>query len=85
MGSGQPNNFQGVATKYIAQGEIDPEAGDTIEGDPATMQRCRAHGKPYPIGMYASLSRRALTIIVDVPNEGAMFEALHATRVGAST
>jgi hypothetical protein len=34
-----------------------------------------------PIGMFFSLSRRAVTVIVDVPNEDAMFEVLHATWV----
>ena len=29
--------------------------------------------------MYFSLTRRAVTIIVDVPNEGSMFEALYDT------
>jgi len=36
-----------------------------------------------PIGIYASITRRAVTIIVDAPNADALFEALHATWVGA--
>ena len=31
--------------------------------------------------MYFSLVRRSITVIVDVPNEDTMFEALHATWV----
>lgn len=72
--------------KYIVQVEVDPDAGDLIEGDPATMQKVLGAWQALnPIGMYVSLTRRAITIIVDVPNEDAMFEALHATWVGAST
>lgn len=32
-----------------------------------------------PIGIYFSLTRRSATIIVDLPNEDAMFEALYDT------
>ena len=72
--------------KYIVQVEIDPEAGDAIEGDPATMQSVLGAWQALnPISMYFSLTRRALTVIVDVPNEDAMFEALHATWVGTSS
>ena len=72
--------------KYIVQVEVDPDAGDLIEGDPATMQKVLGAWQALnPIGMYVSLTRRAITIIVDLPNEDAMFEALHATWVGAST
>ena len=72
--------------KYVVQVEIDPEAGEAIEGDPATMQNVLgAWHALNPIGMYFSLTRRAVTIIVDLPNEDAMFEALHATWVGTSS
>ena len=72
--------------KYVVQVEIDPEAGESIEGDPATMQSVLGGWQALnPIGMYAALTRRALTIVVDVPNEDAMFEALHATWVGTGS
>ncbi len=32
-----------------------------------------------PIGMYFSITRRSVTIIVDVPNEDALFEAIYST------
>jgi len=35
--------------------------------------------------MYFNLTRRAMTIIVDVPNEDAFFEALHATWLVANS
>ena len=34
-----------------------------------------------PIGMYFATTRRAVTIIVDVPNEDPLLEALHHTWV----
>ena len=72
--------------KYVVQIEVDPEAGDAIEGDPATMQKVLGGWQALnPIGMYFSLTRRAVTVIVDVPNEDAMFEALHATWVATSS
>jgi hypothetical protein len=72
--------------KYIVQVEIDPEAGDAIEGDQAIMQSVLGAWQALnPIGMYFSLTRRAVTIILDVPNEDAMFEALHATWVGTTS
>jgi hypothetical protein len=72
--------------KYVVQVEIDPEAGTSIEGDPATMQKVLGTWQALnPIGMYFSMTRRAITIIVDVPNEDAMFEALHATWVGTDS
>jgi hypothetical protein len=71
---------------YVVQVEVDPEAGTSIEEDPATMQRVLGAWQALnPIGMYFSMTRRAVTIIVDVPNEDAMFEALHATWVGTSS
>jgi hypothetical protein len=42
----------------------------------------RAHQE---VAMYASMTHRELTIIVDIPNEDALFEALYATWVGART
>ena len=72
--------------KYIVQIEVDPEAGVEIEGDPETMQSMLGSWQALnPIGMYFSLTRRALTVVVDVPNEDAIFEALHATWVATSS
>ena len=69
--------------RYIVQAEVDPDAGIEIEANMEQMQSVIGAWQALnPIGMYASLTRRAITIIVDVPNEDAMFEALHATWVG---
>ena len=66
--------------KYIVQVEIDPETGIEIEANPKTLQELLEKWQALnPIGMYAYMDRRALTVIVDVPNEDAMFEALLAT------
>ena len=68
--------------KYIIQVELDPEAGIEVEAHPETIQEFMGKWEALnPIGMYFCLTRRAVTIIVDVPNEDAMFEALHATWV----
>ena len=72
--------------KYLVQVEVSPEAGVAIEGDPAVMQSVLGGWQALnPIGMYFSLTRRAVTIIVDVPNEDALFEALHATWVATNS
>ena len=72
--------------KYVVQVEVDPDAGIDIEEDSETMQSVMGAWQALnPIGMYFSLTRRAVTIVVDVPNEDAMFEALHATWVGVSS
>ena len=68
--------------KYIVQIEVDPETGVEVEGNPAKLQELMGKWQALnPIGMFFSLSRRAVTVIVDVPNEDAIFEALHATWV----
>ena len=68
--------------KYIVQIEIDPETGIEVEGQPDKIQELIGKWQALnPIGMYFCTTRRAITIIVDVPNEDAMFEALHASRV----
>ncbi len=68
--------------KYIVQIEVDPETGVEVEGNPAKIQEVIGKWQALnPIGMYFSLSRRAITLIVDVANEDAMFEALHASWV----
>ena len=68
--------------KYIVQIEIDPETGIEVEGQPDKIQELIGKWQALnPIGMYFCTTRRAITIIVDVPNEDAMFEALHASWV----
>ena len=70
----------GIALKYLVQVEIDPDVGLEIEANMETMQSMLGVWQALnPIGMYFAMTRRAVTIIVDVPNEDAMFEALHAT------
>ncbi len=66
--------------KYIVQIEIDPDVGADIESRPQEIQEVVGKWQALnPIGMYFHTTRRAVTIIVDVPNEDAMFEALHRT------
>lgn len=68
--------------KYVVQVEIDPEVGMDAEEEPEKIQELLGKWQALnPIGMYFGITRRAITIIVDVPNEDAMFEALHATWV----
>lgn len=68
--------------KYIVQVEIDPDAGLDVEAQPDKIQELIGKWQALnPIGQYFGLTRRSITIIVDVPNEDAMFEALHATWV----
>jgi len=64
--------------KYIVQAELDPMTGVEVEAQPDKIQEMIGMWqKLNPIGFYFSLTRRAVTVIVDVPNEDAMFEALH--------
>jgi len=68
--------------KYVVQIEIDPEVGVDVEAEPAQIQEILGKWKALnPIGIYFGVTRRCITIIVDVPNEDAMFEALHASWV----
>jgi hypothetical protein len=68
--------------KYVVQVEIDAVTGLDVEAEPDRIQEwIRKWQALNPIGMFFSLTRRAVTIIVDVPNEDAMFEALHASWV----
>ena len=68
--------------KYIIQAEIDPETGIEVEANMEQIQGLiQAWQALNPIGMYFNITRRAITIIVDVPNEDAFFEALHKTWV----
>ena len=67
--------------KYIVQVEIDADNNvEQEEGGPARIQEWIGKWQALdPIGMYFSLTRRSATIIVDVPNEDAIFEALYDT------
>lgn len=68
--------------KYIVQVELDAVTGLEVEGEPNRIQEWIDKWRALnPIGMYFSLSRRAITVIVDVTNEDVMFEALHASWV----
>ena len=68
--------------KYIVQIEVDPDTGTDVEGDPQQIQEMMGKWQAHnPIGMYFSLTRRAITIILEADNEDAFFEALHATWV----
>ncbi|MEX0785279.1 MAG: hypothetical protein WD939_01450 [Dehalococcoidia bacterium] len=68
--------------KYIIQVEIDPETGIDVEEQPQLIEELIGKWQALkPIGMYFSLTRRSMTIIVDAPNEDAFFEPLHATWV----
>ncbi len=68
--------------KYIVQVEIDPETGLEVEANPEKIQEWMGKWQALnPIGMYFGLTRRAVTIILDVPNEDAMLEVLRSTWV----
>ena len=68
--------------KYVVQVEIDPEIGVEVEAQPEKLQELIGKWQALnPLGVYFALTRRAMTIVVDVPNEDAMFEAIHATWV----
>ena len=68
--------------KYIIQADVDPETGAQLEARPDQIQDIMGKWQALnPLGMYFSLHRRRVTIVVDVPNEDSFFEALHATWV----
>lgn len=68
--------------KYVVQMELDPFTGVEVEANPQNLQAMLGKWQALePLGMYFSLDRRAITAIVDVPNEDALFEALHAAWV----
>jgi hypothetical protein len=68
--------------KYIVQVEIDPETGVEVEAQPEKIQEWVGKWQALnPIGMYFGFTRRAVTIILDVPNEDAMFDAIYSTWV----
>jgi hypothetical protein len=66
--------------KYIIHTEIGPAAGNEMEDDPQRLQELIAKWQAHePIGMYFSLVRRTVTVILEAENENSFFEALHAT------
>ena len=70
---------------YIIQAELDPEAGVELEANPDMMQELIGKWQALnPIGHYFSLTRRAMTVILEAPNEDAFFEALHFTWVATN-
>lgn len=68
--------------KYIVVAEVSPEVGTKLESDPALMRALIGKWQAQnPIGMYFSLDRRRITVILEAVNEDAFFEPLHATWV----
>ncbi len=68
--------------KYIVQVEIDPETGIEVEANPEKIQEWLGKWQVLnPIGIYFAVTRRAVTIILDVPNEDALLEVLRDTWV----
>ncbi len=66
--------------KYIVEVKISPEVGIEAEAQPEQLQEWVGKWQALnPLGMYFGLTRRVVTIILDVANEDAMFDALHAT------
>ena len=66
--------------KYIVQIEIDPDVGAEVENNPQVIQQLIGQWQAHkPIGMYFSLTRRAVTVILEAASEDAFLEALHAT------
>ena len=65
---------------------MDPATGTEAERHPVRIQAVFEKWEALsPIGSYGSMTKRRGTIIVDVPNEDAFFEALHATWVAFNT
>ena len=72
--------------KYIIQVEVDPDIGTQLEGSPEKIQEMIEKWQALsPIGMYFSLTRRAMTVVLEADNEDVFFEALHATWVLAGS
>ena len=64
------------------QVELDPDVGAEVEENLTDLQQWMGAWQALdPIGMYFAITRRAVTIIVDLPNEDAMFEAIQHTWV----
>lgn len=66
--------------KYIVQCEIEPGVGKELEDNPQVIQDIITKWQSHkPIGMYFSLTRRSITVILEADSEDAFFEPLHAT------
>ena len=72
--------------RYIVQMDLAPNIGADLEAHPERIQeiigKWQAHN---PVGMYFSLTRRRVTIVLDAPNEDSFFEALHASWVATKS
>jgi hypothetical protein len=67
---------------YMIQVEVDPNIGSELEGNPKDLHEWIGSWQSLDVkGMYFAITRRAVTIIVDAPNEDAFFEQLHASWV----
>jgi hypothetical protein len=68
------------AMKYIVQTEINPSAGSELEDNTQVLQSLIEKWQTHkPIGLYFSLTRRTITVILEADSEDAFFEVLHAT------
>ena len=68
--------------KYLITVNISTEIGPELEAQPEKLQEWIGKWQALkPIGIYFSLTRRAVTILVEKENEDAFFEQLHATWV----
>ncbi len=68
--------------KYVVQMELPAEVAPELDRTPQELAEWVGKWQALnPVGMYFYTTRRAVTAIVDVPNEDALFEALHATWV----
>ncbi len=66
--------------KYVIHGEVPPDKGSYLEGNPEAMQELLgAWQAAKPEAMYFSLTRRYFLFVLDAPNEDAFFEPLHQT------
>jgi hypothetical protein len=66
--------------KYVVQTEIAPGIGTELEDNPKVLRGLVAKWQAHkPIGMYFSLTRRTITVILEADSEDRFFEALHAT------
>ena len=66
--------------KYVVSVNIPANVAPEEDNSPQQIQEWIGKWQALkPIGFYFGLTHRHITVIVDVPNEDAMFEALHAT------
>ena len=66
--------------KYVVSADIPASVQPENESSPQEIEAWIGKWQALnPIGFYFGLTHRHITVIVDVPNEDAMFEALYAT------